>query len=137
MQYRNEFGDHLDRQPHPQDLCLSAEPGADLVLVDVRQLKILEEVVVHCGAVLAGPREPGGDRGLAMPEHPYGSGDIESFRQGRQHLRNPLGRGFKSIQRRIAASTKGGATGLAAQGLSALRFPFGSITREAHGSGRR
>jgi len=71
--------------------------------------------------------EPCGDGRVAMPKHPGGSGDRAPFRQGSEHFRNPMGSGFEVVQRRTAAGTEGGATGLAAQGLDPFRFPVGSI----------
>jgi hypothetical protein len=80
--------------------------------------------------VLASPREPGHDGGVAMPEHAHRGGDRESFGQRRQHFANSLGRGFEAIQRGIAAGAEGGITGGAAQRLSALAPSVRTVTNE-------
>jgi len=101
-------------------MCPTAQPGADLVQLDVWQVEMLEPAAVQRRAMLTGPGQPGGDGRVAMAEHPHRSGDIQPFGECRQHFRHPLGRGFEPVQRRITAGTEGRTTGLAVLPLSVV-----------------
>jgi hypothetical protein len=41
MQYRDEFADRIDRDPQPQDVRPTAQPRAQFVEKDVRQVEVL------------------------------------------------------------------------------------------------
>ena len=114
-----------------------AEPGAQFVELEVREVELLEEAVVQGRAVCASPRQPSRDGGVAMPEHPHGGGDREPFGQRRQHFGNPLGCGFEPVERRIAARAEGRPTGLAAQGLDSFALPMRAVTDQGMDAAHR
>ncbi len=93
-------------------------------------MKVLEPAVVERRAMCSGPRQPAGDCACAVPKHPYGSSDIETFSQCGQHLAHALGGALEAVQRGIAAGAEGGPTRLAAEGLDALMLAVGAVTNE-------
>src|SRR5262245_58315947 len=93
----------------------------------MRQVELLEEVVVECRTVFTRTGQPGGDCGMAMAKDPYCRCDIHPFRKRGQHLRNALGCGFEPVQRCISARAEGRVAGLTAQGLDALRRSVNAI----------
>jgi hypothetical protein len=93
----------------------------------MQEMEPTKVAVVQRHTVRAGPRQPGCDGCVVMAEHPHGRGHIQSFRQRREHFRYPLGWGFEVVEWRVTASTEGGSTHLAAEGLDSLDFPRRSI----------
>jgi hypothetical protein len=106
MEGGNQFGDGIDGQPEPQHLHPPAEPGTDLVQLQMRQPKAAAEVVVHRCAVLPGARQPGHKGALAMAEHAHSGGHREPFGERGQHLSNAVGRGFQAIEWRHPEGTR-------------------------------
>ena len=56
---RKNLGEGINGQPEPQDLLGVAQPGAELVQLEVRQLEVAEAVLVQCLCMLPCPREKG------------------------------------------------------------------------------
>jgi len=130
MQHRDDFTDRIDGHPEPEDVGTAAEPGAQFIELDVRQMQALENAVVEHGSVLPSAGQPGGDCGMAVAKDPYCRRDIHPFCERSQHLRNTLGCGFEAVQWRISARAEGGAAGLAAQGLDAFALAVGAVTNQ-------
>jgi len=108
MQDWDDFGERVNGQPQPEGVCTAPQPRANLVQLHVRQLEIPEDALVEGCAMLSCPREPGGDRGGAMAEHPYRRRDIKPFRKRSEHFRNPMGCRFEAIERRHPEGRRGG-----------------------------
>jgi hypothetical protein len=77
MQHHHDFGQLLEGQPEPQCVRPVAEPTPQFVTLDVREVQPLSDARVQRRAVRARVRQPGGDGGVAMAEHPHGGGDRE------------------------------------------------------------
>jgi hypothetical protein len=120
MQHRHKLTRRIDGYPKPQDVGTTPLPRAQLVELDVWEVKIAKDVVVQLGAVFASACQPTRDGGVAMPEHAHHGGDREPFRQRGEHFRNPGRCRFEPLQRCIASRAERGVAGLTAQGLSAL-----------------
>ncbi len=86
----------------------TAQPRPQFVELDVVEVKSPEEAVMQRRAVRAGPRQPGGNRGMAMAEHPHGGGHTEPFSECREYFRDPLGCGFEAVERRHPEGRGGG-----------------------------
>ena len=130
MEHRKNLGARVDGQPEPQHLCGAAQPGAQFVQLQVRELEMAEEALVQGVCVLASTGEPGGDGGLSEAEDPLGRGRVQPFGQRREHHGDLVGRGFQTIQGRVASGTEGGAAGLAAKGLDALGMAMLAIANQ-------
>jgi hypothetical protein len=99
MQHRDEFADRIDREPQPQHVRPTAQPRAQFVELDVRQVEVAKDAVVQRRAVCPGPREPGGNGRMTMAEEVHRGGHREPFRQRSQYLRNTLRCSFQAVQR--------------------------------------
>ena len=66
LKHRKNLGEGINGQPEPQDLLGVAQPGAELVQLEVRQLEVAEAVLVQCLCMLPCPREPGRDGVLTV-----------------------------------------------------------------------
>jgi hypothetical protein len=53
LKHRQNLGEGIDGQPEPQHLLGAAEPGAQLVQLEVRELEMKEEALVQGVRVLA------------------------------------------------------------------------------------
>jgi hypothetical protein len=76
MQRGDYFGQRIDSEPQPQRACPAPQSRADLVELDVREVEVPKPTILEQQAVLASSRQPGGDGGVAMPEHPRRSCNI-------------------------------------------------------------
>ena len=83
--HRKKLRARIDGQPEPQHLCGAAQPGAQFVQLQVREVQMAEEALVQGMRVLACTSEPGRDGGLTKAEDPFGGGRIQPFSQGREH----------------------------------------------------
>jgi len=108
MQHRDELTERVKGDPQPHCARPAPQPRPQFVELNVWEVKVRKDAVVEGGTVLASPREPGHDGGVAMPEHAHRGGDRESFGQRCQHFANPLGCGFEPIQRGHPEGTRGG-----------------------------
>src|SRR5262249_28704645 len=91
-------------------------------------MQILKPAIMEQHTVFAGARQPGGNRGVTMPEHPCRSCNIKPFGYCGQHLSNALRCGFQAVQGGITTRAEGGVAGLAAQRLDALAAAVRTIT---------
>jgi hypothetical protein len=114
------LGAGIDGQPEPEHLFGAAEPGAQFVQLQVREVQIAEEALVQGVRVLASTGQPGGNGGLSKAEDPFGCGRVQAFGQRREHHGDLVRGGFQTVQRRVASSTERGAAGLATKGLDPL-----------------
>jgi hypothetical protein len=118
--HRKKLRARIDGQPEPQHLCGAAQPGAQFVQLQVREVQMAEEALVQGVRVLASTGQPGGNGGLSKAEDPFGCGRVQSFGQRREHHGDLVRGGFQTIQRRVVSSTERGAAGLATKGLDPL-----------------
>ena len=84
-------------------------------------MEMEEEALVQGVRVLASTQQPGGNSRLPVTEDSLGGGSVQPFGQRREHFGDVMGRGFQTIQGRVASGSEGHAASLAAKGLD----PFG------------
>ncbi len=121
----------IDGQPQPQHVCGAAQPGAELIQLDMRDYHLAEGALVQALRVRSRPHEPGRDGGMPDAKDALGRRHIQPFGQSTQHQRDVRGRCFQAIQRRVDARTEGRPTGLAAKGLDALGSPMAAISHQS------
>ena len=85
LKHRKNLGEGINGQPQPQDLIGAAEPGAQFVQLEVRELEMAKGPLVQGVCVLASSGQPGDDGGLSKAEHTLCSRGIQPFSQCRQH----------------------------------------------------
>src|SRR5438105_5831458 len=93
-------------------------------------MEVAEELLMQSLCVLASSGEPGGDGRLPVAEDAFSCGRIQPFSQGREHVGDLLGRGFQTIERRVAPGSEGGAAGLTAKGLDLLGLAMFAIANQ-------
>ena len=77
----NDLREGVDGQPEPQHVCGAAQPGAQFVQLQVRELEVGEAAPMQDLRVLASARQPGDDGGLPGAEDTLGSRRIYPFAQ--------------------------------------------------------
>src|SRR5215471_5715465 len=65
MEHGHKLGARIDGQPEPQDLLGVAQPGAQFVQLQMRQMEVAEAVLVQDLCVFPRVSEPHGEGGLA------------------------------------------------------------------------
>ena len=98
----------------------TAQPGAQLVQLEVRERELEEEALVQGVRVPTCTSEPPRNSGLSKAEDPLGGGRIEPFGQSREHHGDLLRGRFQAIQGGVASSAQRGAARLTAKGLDLL-----------------
>jgi hypothetical protein len=91
----------------------TAQPRAQLVQLQVRQVEITEAVLVQGLCMFPSASQPGDDGGLPVAEDPFGRRSVQSFGQRREDHGDLMRGSFQTVQGRVAAS-------LAAKGLDLL-----------------
>ncbi len=127
LQHRDEFGEGVEHHPQPEDVRSAAQSCAKFVKLKVREMEMAKPAVMQRRAVLASPRQPGGARALAMPEHAHGCSEREPFGQYTQDFCDSCGWRLEAIEGRITAGGEGRAAGLAAKGLDALALAMRAV----------
>ena len=130
LKHRKNLGARIDGQPEPEHLLGVAQPGAQFVQLKVRKVEVFEVASVQRLRVLPSASQPGGDGRLPVAEDPFGGGSIQTFGEGRQDHSDLMRGGFQMIQRSLASSSKGSATGLTAKGLDPLGLPMLAIAHQ-------
>ena len=120
MEHGHELGARIDGQPEPQDLLGVAQPGAQFVQLEMREVQGTEAALMEELSVPACAREPGGDAGLSVTEDPFSGGRVQTFGQRREDHGDLMGRGFQTVQRGMEPGCERRLTGLAAKGLDPL-----------------
>jgi hypothetical protein len=128
MEHGKKLGAGIDGEPEPQHLCGAAEPGAQLVQLEVWEMEMDEEALVQGVRMLASTRQPGGDGGVSVAEDPLCGRRVQPFGQRSQHHGNLLGEGFQAVQGRVAPGAEGGAAGLRVKRLDALSLAMLAIS---------
>lgn len=128
MEHRNKLGAGVDGQPEPQDLLGIAQPGAQFIQLEVRELEMGEGALVQGLRVLTCAPEPGGDGGVSKAEDPFGRGRVQLFGQRREYhgdrAREGVFRRYRGVLRR---AREGGAAGRPSKGLVPLSLPMLAI----------
>jgi hypothetical protein len=130
MEDGKDLGEGIDGQPEPQHLLRAAEPGAQFIQLEVRELKMAEGALVQGLSVLASASQPGGDGGLPVAEDPLGGGSIQPFGERSQHHCYLVRGGFQTVQGGVVPSSEGGAAGLTAKGLDPLGMAMRAIANQ-------
>src|SRR6266849_1340389 len=104
MEYRKNLRERIDGQPEPDHLCGAAQPGSQLIQLEMWEPEVAEGALVQGLCVLASASQPGGDGGLPVAEDTLCSGRIQPFGERRQHHRDLLRGGFQAIQGGMASS---------------------------------
>ena len=112
LKHRKNLGTRVDGQPEPQHLFGTAQPGAQFVHLQVREVQIAEEAVTQGMSMLTCTSQPGGDGRLPIAEDPFGSGSVQSFGQRRQYHCDVMRRGFQTVEGGVEPGREGGAAGL-------------------------
>src|SRR5215469_16037497 len=104
-----ECGDNLrervDCQPEPQHLIVAPKSGAQFVQLEVWDMQSAKEAIVQRLSVQTCASEPGSDGGLSKAKDTLSSRRIQPFGQRSQHHCDLMGRGFQTVQGRVASST--------------------------------
>src|SRR6266568_4560810 len=109
LKHGKKLREGIDGQPEPEHLGGAAQPAAQLVQLEVRQVELAEEALMEGSRMLASTGQPSGDGGLSKTEHTLCSRGIQPFGQSRKHLGDLVRGGFQTVQGRIASNTEGGA----------------------------
>lgn len=131
MEHGKNLVERIDGEPKPQDLFGAAEPRAQLVQLQVRQVEVAEAVLVQGPCMFPCASQPCGDGGLPVAEDPLGRGSIQPLSQCRQHQGDLLGGGFQAIQRGVASGSERRVTGLASKRLDTLSAAMGAISYQS------
>ena len=118
LEHRQNLGAGIDGQP--QNLLGAAQPGAQLVQLEVREMQMAEDALVQGVRVPACSSEPSRHRGLSKAKDPLCGGKVEPFGQSREHHGDLLRGRFQAIQGGVASSAQRGAARLTAKGLDLL-----------------
>jgi hypothetical protein len=130
MEHRNNLRTGIDGQPEPKDLFGTAQPGAEFVQLEVRELQVAERVLVQRLSVQACASEPRRDGGLSVAEDPFGRGRVQPFGQCRQDHGDLLRGSFQMIQGRVAPGSERGVAGRASKGLDPLSATMLAIANQ-------
>jgi hypothetical protein len=93
LEHRKNFRARINGQPKPEHLLGVAQPGAQFVQLQMREVEMVEEALVQGVRMLASTGEPGGNGGLPVAEDPFGSRRIQPFSQRREHHCDPAREG--------------------------------------------
>ncbi len=74
MEHRQNLGAGIDDQPKPQNLLGAAQPGTQLVQLQVREMKMAEDVLVQGVRVPGCSSESSRHRGLLKAKDPFCGG---------------------------------------------------------------
>jgi len=130
MQHRQKLGARIDGQPQPEHLSGTAEPGAQFVQLEVRDMQVAEGVLMEELSVLACASEPPCDGRLPITEDAFSRGRVQPFSQGGEHHDDLVRGSFQTVQRSVASSTERGAALLAAKGLDLLSLTMLAIPNQ-------
>jgi hypothetical protein len=81
LEHRQNLGAGIDGQPEPEHERGAAQPGAQLVQLQVREMHMAEAALVQNVRMPACTREPGGDGGLLVAEDAFGRRWVQPFSQ--------------------------------------------------------
>jgi hypothetical protein len=129
MEHGQNFGARIDGQP--EHLAMAAQPGANFIQLQVREVQVAEAALMEELSVLACPREPPRDGRLTVTKDAFGRGWVEPFGQRREDHGDLVRRGFQTIQGRVVSSAECGVTGLATKGLDLLSSTMLAIPDES------
>ena len=128
LKHRKNLREGINGQPEPEHLCGAAQPGAQFIQLQVREVQMAEEALMQDLRVLTSTRQPGGNGGLSKAEDPLGSRKIQPLGQRRQNHGDLLGESFQLVQRRVAPRTERRTTSLTAKGLDPLDMAMLAIS---------
>ena len=81
MEHGKNLSARIDRQPEPENLLGAAQPGAQFIQLQVREVEVGEEALVQGLRVLPSSGQPGGDGTLSKAEDSRSRGRVEPFGQ--------------------------------------------------------
>ncbi len=131
LKHGKNLGAGINGQPEPQHLRMAAEPGAQFVQLQVRELEMAEGALVQGLCMLSSSRKPDGDGGLSVAEDPFGSRKIQPFGQRREHHCDLVRGGFQTVQGRVAPGSERGMAGLTAERLDLLSTTVLAIANQS------
>ena len=82
--------ERIDGQPQPEHLGGAAQPGAQFVQLEVREVEMAEEALVQGLCMPACTSEPCGDGDLTVAEDPLCSGSVQPKGSRREHHRDVM-----------------------------------------------
>ena len=101
-EHRQNLGEGIDGQPQPEHLGGAAQPGTQFIQLNVWEQEVAEIVLVQRLSMLSSASKPGDDGGLTGAKDPLSCGSVQSFGQRREHHSDLAGRGFQTVQWRVA-----------------------------------
>jgi len=87
LKRRDEFGNGVKGDPHPQVVGLVAQGGEESVQLEMAEGQVPEKAGVNLSALFARPGEPEANRHLGMLEEQAGIGDRQTQVDGQEDLR--------------------------------------------------
>ena len=120
LEHGQNLGARIESQPQPEHLTGTAQPCANFIQLQMREVQVAEGVLMEALSVLACARKPPRDGGLTGAEDPLGSGRVQSFGQGRQDHGDLLRGGFQTVEGRVAPASERGTAGLTPKRLDPL-----------------
>jgi len=125
-----KLGARVDGQPQPEHLCGAAEPRAQFVQLQMREVEMAEGALVQGLCVLASSGQPGGDGGLSVAEDPFSGRRVQPFGECRQHYGDLVRGSFQTVQGRVASSTECDVAGLTTKRLDSFGLAMLTITNQ-------
>jgi hypothetical protein len=120
LKHGQNLGARIDNQPQPEHLGGAAEPGANFVQLQVREVQVAEAALMEEPSVLSRASKPGDDGGVTGAEDTLCGGWVQPFGQRREHHGDLLGRSFQAIQGGVAPGSERGMAGRASERLDLL-----------------
>jgi len=121
-----------------QSTCLAAQPGAQFIQLQMRELEMAKEAFVQRLCMFSSASQPGGDGRLSVAEDPFGSRRVQPFGQRRQHYSDLVRGGFQTVQGSVAPGSERGMARLAAKGVKRIiKLPVEPIKIAAFDSSLR
>jgi hypothetical protein len=126
-----KLGASVDGQPQPEHLCGAAEPRAQFVQLQVREVEMAEGALVQGMCMFPSACQPGGDGGLSVAEDPFSGRKVQPFGECRQHYGDLVRGSFQTVQRGVASSTERGTASRASKCLDALGTAMDAISYQS------
>jgi hypothetical protein len=133
MQDRKDLRTGVDGQPQPQDVGVPAQPGAQFVQLEVREVQMAAEALVQGVCVLASSGQPDGDGGLSKTEDPWSLGRVQPTGSGRQDHRDLVRGSFQTVQEGAAPGSERAAASRASKGLDPFDLAMLAIPKKPRG----
>jgi hypothetical protein len=120
----------INQRPQPENLVGAAQPGAQFIHLQMREVQMAEETFVQGLCMFPHASEPGGNGGLLVAKDPRGRGWVQPFSQRSEHHGNLVRGRFQPVEGRVAPGSERGTAGLTPKGLDRLGTPMLAIANQ-------